>query len=61
MPTHMKEQESCCEVSGKDPAGSDTPETIELNEVASDRLVGGLMNFDWLAAQVSERHLMIGA
>ena len=26
MPTHVKEQESCCEVSGKDTAGSDRPE-----------------------------------
>ena len=46
---------------GKDPAGSDTPEIISSNEVASDRLIGGLMNFDRLAAQVSERHMMVDA
>ena len=49
MPTHMKEQESCCE------------EVEKLDKVASDRLIGGLMNFDRLAAQVSERHMMVDA
>ena len=49
MPTHMQEQDGCCE------------EMIKLDEVASDRFVGGLMNFDGLAAQVSKQHLMIDA
>ena len=44
--THTQEEEGSCEVSGKDPAGSDTPELIKFNEVASDRFIGGLMNFD---------------